>query len=63
MPKVVNATVSLDQAAKRLGVHYMTVYRYVRLGQLPAERRDGTWHVLVSDLDEFVGKKKKLGPN
>jgi excisionase family DNA binding protein len=55
----VNATVSLDQAAKRLGVHYMTVYRYVRLGQLPAERRDGTWHVLVSDLDEFVGKKKK----
>ncbi len=59
MPKVVNATVSLDQAAKRLGVHYMTVYRYVRLGQLPAERRDGTWHVLVSDLDHFVGAKKK----
>ncbi|MEY3362558.1 MAG: hypothetical protein RLZZ538_101 [Actinomycetota bacterium] len=50
---------SLDQAAKRLGVHYMTVYRYVRLGQLPAERRDGTWHVLVSDLDHFVGAKKK----
>ena len=59
MPKVVYATVSLDQAAKRLGVHYMTVYRYVRLGQLPAERRDGTWHVLVSDLDHFVGAKKK----
>jgi len=59
VPKVVNATVSLDQAAKRLGVHYMTVYRYVRLGQLPAERRDGTWHVLVSDLDHFVGAKKK----
>ena len=59
MPKVVNATVSLDQAAKRLGVHYMTVYRYVRLGQLPAERRDGIWHVLVSDLDHFVGAKKK----
>jgi excisionase family DNA binding protein len=49
----------LDQAAKRLGVHYMTVYRYVRLGQLPAERRDGTWHVLVSDLDRFIEAKKK----
>ncbi|MGA0785826.1 MAG: B12-binding domain-containing protein, partial [Ilumatobacteraceae bacterium] len=59
MPRVVEATVSLDQAAKRLGVHYMTVYRYVRLGQLPAERRDGTWHVLVSDLDRFIEAKKK----
>jgi excisionase family DNA binding protein len=58
VPKVVNATLSLDQVAKRLGVHYMTVYRYVRLGQLPAERRDGTWHVLVSDLDRFVAAKK-----
>ena len=27
---------TLHQVAEILGVHYMTVYRYVRLGQLPA---------------------------
>ena len=30
--------VTLHEAAERLGVHYMTAYRYVRTGRLPAER-------------------------
>jgi MerR family transcriptional regulator, light-induced transcriptional regulator len=34
-------------------VHYMTAYRYVRLGLLPAVKSGGTWRVAQSDLDEF----------
>jgi excisionase family DNA binding protein len=42
--------VGLPEAARRLGVHYMTVYRHVRTGRLPAVRRDGQWLVDVADL-------------
>lgn len=41
---------SLQAAADRLGVHYMTAYRYVRTGRLPATQIDGTWHVRTADL-------------
>lgn len=41
---------SLQGAADLLGVHYMTAYRYVRTGRLPATQVDGTWHVRRSDL-------------
>ena len=34
---------SLRDAADRLGVHYMTAYRYVRLGQLPSTQENGRW--------------------
>ena len=43
---------TLQQAADALGVHYMTVYRYVRTGRLPATRRGGTWQVAPSDLTQ-----------
>ena len=43
--------VGLGEAAERLGVHYMTVYRYVRIGRLPAARHGATWRVAVKDLD------------
>lgn len=45
--------VSLQQVAERLGVHYMTAYRYVRLGMLPAHKDGATWRVQVSDLEAF----------
>lgn len=43
-------TVSIEEAADRLGVHYMTIYRYVRTGRLPAERQQGRWRIRASDL-------------
>jgi excisionase family DNA binding protein len=46
-------TLSLHEAADRLGVHYMTVYRHVRLGRLPAVKEGSTWRVAVGDLDRF----------
>lgn len=44
---------TLHQAADRLGVHYMTAYRYVRTGRLPASRHGGRWHVAAADLEAF----------
>ena len=31
-------TLGLRECAERLGVHYMTAYRYVRTGMLPATK-------------------------
>jgi len=44
---------TLQAAADALGVHYMTAYRYVRLGLLPAVKVGGTWRVAQRDLDVF----------
>lgn len=51
-------TLSLQQAAELLGVHYMTVYRYVRLGRLPARKQGSVWRVDEADLAALRG----LGP-
>ena len=44
---------TLAEAAQMLGVHYMTAYRYVRTGRLPATKRGGAWIVDSGDLDQF----------
>jgi excisionase family DNA binding protein len=40
----------LQEAADRMGVHYMTAYRYVRTGRLPATRIGAQWWVDPDDL-------------
>jgi excisionase family DNA binding protein len=44
---------TLHEAADLLGVHYMTAYRYVRLGLLHASKAGASWRVTNGDLDEF----------
>jgi excisionase family DNA binding protein len=44
---------SLTEAADLLGVHYMTAYRYVRTGRLPAAKNGATWVVSRADVDAF----------
>lgn len=44
---------TLQEVADELGVHYMTAYRYVRTGRLPARREGDRWHVAAADLDAF----------
>jgi excisionase family DNA binding protein len=44
--------ISLHEAATRLGVHYMTVYRYVRTGRLPARRDGANWTIDPADLEQ-----------
>ena len=46
-------TVTLAEAAETLGVHYMTAYRYVRTGLLPAAKTGGVWRVPIAELDAF----------
>lgn len=42
--------IGLQEAADRLGVHYMTAYRYVRTGRLDATRVGGQWRVDLRDV-------------
>ena len=57
MSSAVNTTLSLNEVAKRLNVHYMTVYRYVRSGRLAARQQDGEWQVLTSDVRAFAATR------
>lgn len=59
-PEKLNSTeMTLEQAAERLGVHYMSAYRYVRTGRLPARQVGGRWAVDAKDLDQFLDRKSK----
>ncbi|HLI25336.1 MAG TPA: B12-binding domain-containing protein, partial [Acidimicrobiales bacterium] len=37
--------ITLEEAARRLGLHYMTLYRYVRTGRLQGRREGRRWLV------------------
>jgi MerR family transcriptional regulator, light-induced transcriptional regulator len=52
----------LQEAADLLGVHYMTAYRYVRLGQLVAVKDNGIWHVSHEDLEAFQTSRRTMAP-
>lgn len=45
--------IPLLDVAELLDVHYMTVYRYVRQGKLPATKVGRSWFVKSSDLEMF----------
>lgn len=46
-------TVTLQEAADQLGLHYMTVYKHVRTGKLPAMQDGLIWRIGVRDLNAF----------
>ncbi|MDA8032789.1 MAG: B12-binding domain-containing protein [Actinomycetota bacterium] len=50
-----DATVGLAEAAGRLGVHYMTAYRYVRTGRLAATKDGSEWRVAEDELARLCG--------
>jgi excisionase family DNA binding protein len=52
---------TLPEVADQLGVHYMTAYRYVRTGRLPAKRVAGTWRVDPADLDKMRKSERGTG--
>ncbi len=54
-------SLSLQEAADRLGVHYMTAYRYVRTGRLPAVQIGSQWWVDPRDLRGATGKEAVAG--
>lgn len=44
---------TLNDVAERLGVHYMTVYRYVRTGRLEARQQGSQWLVREEEFERF----------
>ena len=50
---MVDVDISLHDVAEALHVHYMTAYRYVREGMLPARKVGRSWCVRKSDLNQF----------
>jgi excisionase family DNA binding protein len=48
--------ITLHEAAERLGVHYMTAYRYVRTGLLPAEREGAQWLIDPIELERLAAQ-------
>lgn len=49
--------IDLQEAARRLGVHYQTAYRWVREGRLPAVRVRGRYELGVDDVDAFARQR------
>src|SRR4051812_4097829 len=47
---------TLYEAAEQLGVHYMTVYRYVRTGRLPGRKVGAEWRIEPGDLATFAAR-------
>ena len=50
-------TMTLQAAAEALGVHYMTAYRYVRLGLLPATKVAGAWEVPAVEVERMLAER------
>jgi 5-methyltetrahydrofolate--homocysteine methyltransferase len=48
-----NKNLTLHEVAEMLSVHYMTVYRYVHEGHLPATKNGHSWVVQASDVRDF----------
>ncbi len=56
-----DAVLTLQEVADELGVHYMTAYRYVRLGVLDAAKSGGVWQVQRSAIDRFREQAASAG--
>jgi MerR family transcriptional regulator, light-induced transcriptional regulator len=50
---MIDGVLTLQEVADELGVHYMTAYRYVRLGVMEASKVGGVWQVPRSAVDRF----------
>jgi MerR family transcriptional regulator, light-induced transcriptional regulator len=57
----ISRSLTLQQAADRLGVHYMTAYRYVRTGRLPAFKVGVQWRVNADDLAPVKSGRRGVG--
>jgi excisionase family DNA binding protein len=50
--------ITLQEAAELLKVHYMTAYRWVRKGELPALKTGGRLRIRVADLEQFLSERE-----
>ncbi|MDQ2960884.1 MAG: B12-binding domain-containing protein, partial [Candidatus Dormibacteraeota bacterium] len=55
-------SLTLHEASQHLGVHYMTAYRYVRTGRLPASKREDGWVVDSRDVERLRTRGAATAP-
>ena len=52
----------LKEVAKKLGMHYNTIYSYVRSGELKAIKFKKSYRIEEQELEKFIRSKKfKIG--
>jgi len=49
---------NLKEVAKRLGLHYNTIYSYVKSGELKAIKFKKVYRIEEQELDKFIKDKK-----
>lgn len=49
---------SLKEVAKRFGLHYNTIYHYVRSGELKAVKFKKVYRIEEQELEKFIKSKK-----
>lgn len=54
----VNKMLSLKEVAKRLDLHYNTIYAYVQSGELKAIKFKKVYRIEEQELDKFIKDKK-----
>ena len=54
MTALFNTYISSSEAAKRLGIHPMSIQQLCRDGKLKAEKIANRWLIRREDLDEFA---------
>jgi len=52
----------LEAAARALGVHYQTAYRWVRNGVLPATKVSGEYRLAAADVDRLASSRQARQP-
>ncbi len=55
-PRASAELLTLTEVAERLGVHYMTAYRYLRTGRLDGTKHGAEWRVRAADLERFESR-------
>jgi excisionase family DNA binding protein len=53
---------TLTEAATEAGLHYMTLYRYVRTGRLAATRHGREWRIARRDVDALTAHLEEQPP-
>jgi len=49
---------SLEEVAKKLGLHYNTIYNYVRSGELKAIKFKKVYRIEEQELEKFIKSKE-----
>ena len=51
---------NLKEAARAIGVHYQTAYKWVRSGELPAVRIGTRYEVAPAAVDQFLANRRSM---